>query len=178
MMNGEGPSVPITTLAGIQSITELLLELPLPSALPGAGPARSLLPAAQAEEARRALASDARLLPPTVGCFGPSQHRPRGAQGWRGRCPAAPRLLPTLATVGGTRTVQGATSLAAAAAAELQPRSAVLACRRSGWEPRLLSAHPVHSAPTAARPLGGWHPGWDTLLAPSAQAAVKPKLLL
>ncbi|KAL1427179.1 hypothetical protein MTO96_017685 [Rhipicephalus appendiculatus] len=71
MMNGEGPSVPITTLAGIQSITELLLELPLPSALPGAGPARSLLPAAQAEEARRALASDARLdgspgfFPPT-----------------------------------------------------------------------------------------------------------------
>ncbi|KAH7968220.1 hypothetical protein HPB52_007033 [Rhipicephalus sanguineus] len=66
MMNGEGPSVPITTLAGIQSITELLLELPLPSALPGAGPARSLLPAAQAEEARRALASDARLLPPLL----------------------------------------------------------------------------------------------------------------
>lgn len=65
-MNGEGPSVPITTLAGIQSITELLLELPLPSALPGAGPARSLLPAAQAEEARRALASDARLLPPLL----------------------------------------------------------------------------------------------------------------
>lgn len=69
MMNGEGPSVPITTLAGIQSITELLLELPLPSALPGAGPARSLLPAAQAEEARRALASDPRLLPPLQECL-------------------------------------------------------------------------------------------------------------
>lgn len=61
--------MPITTLAGIQSITELLLELPLPSALPGAGPPRSLLPAAQAEEARRALASDPRLLPPLQECL-------------------------------------------------------------------------------------------------------------
>ncbi|CAN8005998.1 unnamed protein product [Ixodes hexagonus] len=65
MMNGEGPSVPITTLAGIQSITELLLELPLPSALPGASAPRSLLPPQQADEARRALAAppDPRMLP-------------------------------------------------------------------------------------------------------------------
>ncbi|CAN8012156.1 unnamed protein product [Ixodes pacificus] len=68
MMNGEGPSVPITTLAGIQSITELLLELPLPSALPGASAPRSLLPPHQADEVRRALAAppDPRLLPPLL----------------------------------------------------------------------------------------------------------------
>uniref|UniRef100_A0A8C4QTF3 Uncharacterized protein n=1 Tax=Eptatretus burgeri TaxID=7764 RepID=A0A8C4QTF3_EPTBU len=33
-MNGEMPHVPITTLAGIASLTDLLSELPLPSPLP------------------------------------------------------------------------------------------------------------------------------------------------
>lgn len=32
-MNGEIPSVPITTLAGISSLTDLLPEMPLPSPL-------------------------------------------------------------------------------------------------------------------------------------------------
>lgn len=55
-MNGEGPSVPITTLAGIQSLTDLLLELPLPTPLPGATGHQSLLSHLRdSEEARRFL---------------------------------------------------------------------------------------------------------------------------
>ncbi|XP_064482067.1 nipped-B-like protein [Ornithodoros turicata] len=71
MMNGEGgPNVPITTLAGIQSITELLLELPLPTAL--SGTQRSLLAPQQIEEARRILTAplDTRLLPPLIEALG------------------------------------------------------------------------------------------------------------
>ncbi|KAF4533147.1 hypothetical protein B566_EDAN007958, partial [Ephemera danica] len=42
-MNGEIPSVPITTLAGISSLTDLLPEMPLPSPLPQTLSNKSLL---------------------------------------------------------------------------------------------------------------------------------------
>uniref|UniRef100_T1I4R0 Nipped-B protein n=1 Tax=Rhodnius prolixus TaxID=13249 RepID=T1I4R0_RHOPR len=42
-MNGEIPSVPITTLAGISSLTDLLPEMPLPSPLPQTMSNKSLL---------------------------------------------------------------------------------------------------------------------------------------
>ncbi|CAC5356365.1 SCC2 [Mytilus coruscus] len=42
-MNGEVPSVPITTLAGISSLTDLLPELPLPTPIPSTINNRSLL---------------------------------------------------------------------------------------------------------------------------------------
>uniref|UniRef100_T1JC53 Nipped-B protein n=1 Tax=Strigamia maritima TaxID=126957 RepID=T1JC53_STRMM len=55
-MNGEIPSVPITTLAGIASLTDLLPELPLPSPLPATLNNRSLLFHPRvAEEAHRLL---------------------------------------------------------------------------------------------------------------------------
>lgn len=62
--------MPITTLAGIQSITELLLELPLPTAL--SGTQRSLLTPQQTDEVRRILAAplDPRLLPSLVDALG------------------------------------------------------------------------------------------------------------
>ncbi|XP_059489671.1 nipped-B-like protein isoform X2 [Neocloeon triangulifer] len=43
MMNGEIPSVPITTLAGISSLTDLLPEMPLPTPLPQTMSNKSLL---------------------------------------------------------------------------------------------------------------------------------------
>lgn len=43
MMNGEIPSVPITTLAGISSLTDLLPEMPLPTPMPQTLNNRSLL---------------------------------------------------------------------------------------------------------------------------------------
>ncbi|XP_042215621.1 nipped-B-like protein isoform X2 [Homarus americanus] len=58
-MNGEpntNPQVPVTTLAGIASLTELLPELPLPSSSVGYGDSRSLLFHPRvAEEAQRLL---------------------------------------------------------------------------------------------------------------------------
>ncbi|XP_033101457.1 nipped-B-like protein [Anneissia japonica] len=55
-MNGEVPSVPITTLAGITSLTDLLSELPLPSPMPNTIGNKSLLYSPHiAEEARRLL---------------------------------------------------------------------------------------------------------------------------
>ncbi|KAK4306344.1 hypothetical protein Pmani_021828 [Petrolisthes manimaculis] len=60
-MNGEpstNPQVPVTTLAGISSLTHLLPELPLPSSSVGLGDSRSLLFHPRvAEEARRLLSS-------------------------------------------------------------------------------------------------------------------------
>ncbi|GAB6029016.1 hypothetical protein CHUAL_004804 [Chamberlinius hualienensis] len=55
-MNGDIPSVPITTLAGISSLTDLLPELPLPSPLPSLTCNRNLLFHPRvAEEAKRLL---------------------------------------------------------------------------------------------------------------------------
>ncbi|XP_063962379.1 nipped-B-like protein A isoform X1 [Lytechinus pictus] len=64
-MNGEVPSVPITTLAGIASLTDLLTELPLPSPLPSAINSKGLLYTPQiAEEAQRLLGrQDENLIP-------------------------------------------------------------------------------------------------------------------
>eukprot|EP00057_Strongylocentrotus_purpuratus_P023102 XP_011677576.1 PREDICTED: nipped-B-like protein A [Strongylocentrotus purpuratus] len=64
-MNGEVPSVPITTLAGITSLTDLLTELPLPSPLPSAINSKGLLYTPQiAEEAQRLLGrQDENLIP-------------------------------------------------------------------------------------------------------------------
>lgn len=64
-MNGEGPSVPITTLAAVQGLTDLLSELPLPVSLPGAcGPAaRPLVGPHEADEVRNILATANYLLP-------------------------------------------------------------------------------------------------------------------
>jgi len=59
-MNGDIPSVPITTLAGLASLTHLLPELPLPGPLPGASatPGSTLLFHPRVEdEAKRVLAS-------------------------------------------------------------------------------------------------------------------------
>lgn len=57
-MNGEVPSVPITTLAGISSLTELLPELPLPTPIPSTVNNRSLLHTSKvAEGAKRLLQS-------------------------------------------------------------------------------------------------------------------------
>ncbi|XP_033738813.1 nipped-B-like protein isoform X1 [Pecten maximus] len=56
IMNGEVPSVPITTLAGITSLTDLLPELPLPTPLPSTVQNKSLLYHARlAESAKRHL---------------------------------------------------------------------------------------------------------------------------
>eukprot|EP00090_Calanus_glacialis_P019633 TRINITY_DN3012_c0_g1_i1.p1 TRINITY_DN3012_c0_g1~~TRINITY_DN3012_c0_g1_i1.p1 ORF type:complete len:2150 (+),score=766.00 TRINITY_DN3012_c0_g1_i1:196-6645(+) len=64
-MNGDVPSVPITTLAGLASLTHLLPELPLPGPLPGSNssPGSSLLfhPRVE-EEAKRILASQDPVL--------------------------------------------------------------------------------------------------------------------
>ncbi|KAJ8305636.1 hypothetical protein KUTeg_016181 [Tegillarca granosa] len=58
IMNGEVPSVPITTLAGITSLTDLLPELPLPTPLPSTVNNKSLLYHPKlAEEAKRCLRS-------------------------------------------------------------------------------------------------------------------------
>ncbi|GFT58052.1 nipped-B-like protein [Nephila pilipes] len=72
MMNGEGPSVPITTLAGIQSLTDLLLELPLPTPLPGVTGHQSLLSHLRdSEEARRLLTTqESILIPPLIDALG------------------------------------------------------------------------------------------------------------
>ncbi|XP_063406097.1 nipped-B-like protein A isoform X2 [Mytilus trossulus] len=57
-MNGEVPSVPITTLAGISSLTDLLPELPLPTPIPSTVNNRSLLHNSKvAEGAKRLLQS-------------------------------------------------------------------------------------------------------------------------
>ncbi|XP_070563594.1 nipped-B-like protein A [Ptychodera flava] len=65
MMNGEIPSVPITTLAGVNSLTDLLPELPLPSPLPATLGNKSLLFNNRvADEARRLLSTpDENLVP-------------------------------------------------------------------------------------------------------------------
>ncbi|BFZ16564.1 hypothetical protein BsWGS_19603 [Bradybaena similaris] len=62
-MNGETPSVPITTLAGVASLTDLLPQLPLPTPLPQTVQNKSLLyNSSIAEDARKILASsDERL---------------------------------------------------------------------------------------------------------------------
>jgi len=64
-MNGDIPSVPITTLAGLASLTHLLPELPLPGPLPGPSstPGSSLLfhPRVE-EEAKRVLAAQDPVL--------------------------------------------------------------------------------------------------------------------
>jgi len=64
-MNGDIPSVPITTLAGLASLTHLLPELPLPGPLPGptSAPGSSLLfhPRVE-EEAKRVLAAQDPVL--------------------------------------------------------------------------------------------------------------------
>ncbi|KAF8784326.1 nipped-B-like protein [Argiope bruennichi] len=72
MMNGEGPSVPITTLAGIQSLTDLLLELPLPTPLPSVTGHQSLLSHLRdSEEARRLLSTqESILIPPLIDALG------------------------------------------------------------------------------------------------------------
>ncbi|XP_072030780.1 nipped-B-like protein A isoform X2 [Amphiura filiformis] len=64
-MNGEVPSVPITTLAGISSLTDLLTELPLPSPLPSTVNNKGLLFSPRvAEEAKRLLGGqDENLIP-------------------------------------------------------------------------------------------------------------------
>ncbi|XP_015917396.1 nipped-B-like protein A [Parasteatoda tepidariorum] len=68
MMNGKGPSVPITTLADIQSLTDLLLELPLPSPLPGITKHQSLLSHLRdSEEAKKFLnTQESILIPPLI----------------------------------------------------------------------------------------------------------------
>ncbi|XP_059166950.1 nipped-B-like protein [Physella acuta] len=58
-MNGETPSVPITTLAGVASLTDLLPQLPLPTPLPQTVQNKSLLYNLKiAEDARLLLASN------------------------------------------------------------------------------------------------------------------------
>ncbi|XP_013407379.1 nipped-B-like protein B isoform X1 [Lingula anatina] len=68
MMNGEIPQIPITTLAGIASLTDLLPELPLPTPMPQTVHNKSLLYHPRiAEEARRLLASrDENLVPQLI----------------------------------------------------------------------------------------------------------------
>ncbi|XP_005090101.1 nipped-B-like protein B [Aplysia californica] len=62
-MNGETPSVPITTLAGVASLTELLSQLPLPTPLPQTVQNKTLLYSPNiAEDARRLLASSDDVL--------------------------------------------------------------------------------------------------------------------
>ncbi|RUS68904.1 hypothetical protein EGW08_023334, partial [Elysia chlorotica] len=57
-MNGETPSVPITTLAGVASLTDLLPQLPLPTPLPQTVQNKSLLYSSNiADGARQLLAS-------------------------------------------------------------------------------------------------------------------------
>uniref|UniRef100_A0A2C9MAH1 Nipped-B protein n=1 Tax=Biomphalaria glabrata TaxID=6526 RepID=A0A2C9MAH1_BIOGL len=57
-MNGETPSVPITTLAGVSSLTDLLPQLPLPTPLPQTVQNKSLLFSLKiTEDARQLLAS-------------------------------------------------------------------------------------------------------------------------
>ncbi|XP_022102804.1 nipped-B-like protein A isoform X2 [Acanthaster planci] len=64
-MNGEVPSVPITTLSGISSLTDLLTELPLPTPLPCTVNNKGLLYSPRvAEEAKRLLGvQDENLVP-------------------------------------------------------------------------------------------------------------------
>ncbi|XP_028966987.1 nipped-B-like protein [Galendromus occidentalis] len=68
-MNGEGgPSVPITTLAAVQGLTDLLSELPLPVSLPGAcSPAsRPVISAHEADEVQNILNNGNYLLPQVI----------------------------------------------------------------------------------------------------------------
>ncbi|XP_064624377.1 nipped-B-like protein isoform X2 [Lineus longissimus] len=66
-MNGEIPSVPITTLAGVSSLTDLLPELPLPTPLPSTVNNKSLLFHPRiAEEAKQLTASRDESLVPTL----------------------------------------------------------------------------------------------------------------
>ncbi|XP_052774333.1 nipped-B-like protein A isoform X2 [Mya arenaria] len=58
-MNGEVPNVPITTLAGITSLTDLLPELPLPTPLQNALNNKSLLYSSKLSEKSRKLLDDA-----------------------------------------------------------------------------------------------------------------------
>nr|XP_006819500.1 PREDICTED: nipped-B-like protein-like isoform X1 [Saccoglossus kowalevskii] len=71
-MNGEIPSVPITTLAGVASLTDLLPELPLPSPLPATLGNKSLLYNPRvSEEARRILSTpDENLVPQLLHALG------------------------------------------------------------------------------------------------------------
>ncbi|GBO38522.1 Nipped-B-like protein, partial [Araneus ventricosus] len=65
MMNG--PSVPIITLAGVQSLTDLLLELPLPTPRPGVTGQQSLLShLSEPEDARRLLNTQESSLTPSL----------------------------------------------------------------------------------------------------------------
>ncbi|XP_055932716.1 nipped-B-like protein A, partial [Argiope bruennichi] len=62
-----GPSVPIITLAGVQSLTDLLLELPLPTPRPGVTGQQSLLShLSDPEEARRLLNTQESSLTPSL----------------------------------------------------------------------------------------------------------------
>ncbi|KAL8600999.1 hypothetical protein ACOMHN_030656 [Nucella lapillus] len=56
-MNGEIPSVPITTLAGVASLTDLLPELPLPTPLPHTVKKSLLYNKKVSEDAQRVLAN-------------------------------------------------------------------------------------------------------------------------
>ncbi|GFT96763.1 nipped-B-like protein [Nephila pilipes] len=65
MMNG--PSVPIITLAGVQSLTDLLLELPLPTPRPGVTGQQSLLShLKEPEDARRLLTTQDSSVTPLI----------------------------------------------------------------------------------------------------------------
>ncbi|XP_033636427.1 nipped-B-like protein A [Asterias rubens] len=71
-MNGEVPSVPITTLSGISSLTDLLTELPLPSPLPCTINNKGLLYSPRvADEAKRLLGlQDENLVPQLLHALG------------------------------------------------------------------------------------------------------------
>ncbi|GFU63535.1 nipped-B-like protein [Trichonephila clavipes] len=65
MMNG--PSVPIITLAGVQSLTDLLLELPLPTPRPGVTGQQSLLShLKEPDDARRLLTTQDSTITPLL----------------------------------------------------------------------------------------------------------------
>ncbi|KAJ8040860.1 Nipped-B-like protein [Holothuria leucospilota] len=71
MMNGEVPSVPITTLSGIASLTDLLTELPLPSPLPPTFNKSLFSSPELAEEAAKLLSTqDENLLPQLIHALG------------------------------------------------------------------------------------------------------------